>query len=89
MEHTHLEIGSKIEVKVRCPGCRRTLLWVSKEGVGIIERVCPHTDCKRKTSFLLFSGRPYVIDKKLLKREHILASLTPEYRECITNIVIK
>jgi nitrite reductase/ring-hydroxylating ferredoxin subunit len=89
MEYSHLEVGSKIEVKLRCSGCRRTLFWVRKEGLGIIERVCPHTDCKRKTAFLLFNGKACVINKKLLKRKHIMSNLTPELRESITNLVIK
>lgn len=85
MEPLNLDLQN--EVKVRCPNCRRTLSWINEETLGFIQIVCPHTDCKTKTDYLLFSGNAYVINGKLLKRKHIMDRLPLEFKKRIISIL--
>lgn len=65
----------KVVVQVRCPACRRLALRAQPNDdgklMGFLYYQCRNSRCKKKTEFVLYKDKSYILDKNILKKAFI------------------
>jgi len=63
------------EVQIRCPACRRLALKAqpNRNGqlMGFLYYQCRNSRCKKKTEFVLYKDKSYILDRDIFKRGFI------------------